>query len=116
METPPFASAIGELGAHRPDLTLVSDETGLPAAYMRLLERTPQTGEFRDADIGALDNFDYPVQRPVNRNLVFEHPHAEGTEKRERCLCSSSTRKRQESLAQAIGHAVIQQELPRVIS
>jgi len=80
---PPFASAIGELGAHRLISTLVSDE--LACRSKRLLERRHKQAQFRDAD-KRLDNFDFQFNARMNRNLVFELATANWVGKREDAL------------------------------
>ena len=85
---------------------LVSDE--LECRSKRLLERRHKQAEFRDPD-KRLDNFDFQFNPKMNRNLIFDLATAGWIQRREDSLFSGPPGTGKSHLAQAIGHAVIQQ-------
>ena len=86
--------------------TLVSDE--LACRSKRLLERRHKQAQFRDAD-KRLDNFDFQFNVKMNRALVFDLASAGWVGKREDALFLGPPGSGKSHIAQAIGHAVIQQ-------
>ncbi|HKF46933.1 MAG TPA: IS21-like element helper ATPase IstB [Terracidiphilus sp.] len=86
--------------------TLVSDE--IDCRSKRLLERRHKQARFRDPD-KRLDNFDFQFNPKMNRNLIFDLATAGWVERREDCLFKGPPGTGKSHLAQAIGHAVIQQ-------
>jgi DNA replication protein DnaC len=87
---------------------LVSDE--LACRSKRLLERRHKQAQFRDA-YKLLDNFDFQFNPKMNRSLVFDLATANWVGKREDALFLGPPGSGKSHCAQAIGHAVIQQEL-----
>jgi len=85
---------------------LVSDE--LECRSKRLLERRHKQAEFRDPD-KRLDNFDFQFNPKMNRNLIFDLAAAGWIQRREDSLFCGPPGTGKSHLAQAIGHAVIQQ-------
>jgi DNA replication protein DnaC len=85
---------------------LVSDE--LECRSKRLLERRHKKAEFRDPD-KRLDNFDFQFNPKMNRNLIFDLATAGWIQRREDSLFCGPPGTGKSHLAQAIGHAVIQQ-------
>lgn len=85
---------------------LVSDE--LACRGNRLLQRRHKQAEFRDAD-KRLDNFDFQFNLKINRSLVFDLASAGWIQRREDSLFCGPPGTGKSHLAQAIGHAVIQQ-------
>jgi DNA replication protein DnaC len=85
---------------------LVSDE--LECRSKRLLERRHKQAEFRDPD-KRLDNFDFQFNPKMNRNLIFDLATAGWIQRREDSLFCGPPGTGKSHLAQAIGHAVIQQ-------
>ena len=85
---------------------LVSDE--LECRSKRLLERRHKQAEFRDPD-KRLDNFDFQFNPKMNRSLIFDLATAGWIQRREDSLFSGPPGTGKSHLAQAIGHAVIQQ-------
>src|ERR1700760_1629009 len=86
--------------------TLVSDE--IECRSKRLLERRQKQARFRDPD-KRLDNFDFQFNPKMNRNLIFNLATAGWVERREDALFKGPPGTGKSHLAQAIGHAVIQQ-------
>jgi len=86
--------------------TLVSDE--LACRSKRLLERRQKQAQFRDND-KRLDNFDFQFNPRMNRALVFDLATAAWVGKREDSLLLGPPGSGKSHIAQAIGHAVIQQ-------
>lgn len=85
---------------------LVSDE--LECRSKRLLERRHKQAQFRDPD-KRLDNFDFQFNPKMNRNLIFDLATAGWIQRREDSLFCGPPGTGKSHLAQAIGHAVIQQ-------
>ena len=85
---------------------LVSDE--LECHSKRLLERRHQQAQFRDCD-KRLDNFDFQFNPKMNRALVFDLATAAWVGKREDSLFLGPPGSGKSHIAQAIGHAAIQQ-------
>ncbi|HEX8893717.1 MAG TPA: ATP-binding protein, partial [Terriglobales bacterium] len=85
---------------------LVSDE--LACRSQRLLERRHKQAQFRDPD-KRLDNFDFQFNPKMNRALVFDLAAAGWIQRREDSLFCGPPGTGKSHLAQAIGHAVIQQ-------
>ena len=85
---------------------LVSDE--LECRSKRLLERRHKQAEFRDPD-KRLDNFDFQFNLKMNRNLIFDLAAGGWIQRREDSLFCGPPGTGKSHLAQAIGHAVIQQ-------
>lgn len=85
---------------------LVSDE--IECRSKRLLERRHKQAQFRDPD-KRLDNFDFQFNPKMNRNLIFDLATAAWVERREDSLFQGPPGTGKSHLAQAIGHAVIQQ-------
>ena len=86
--------------------TLVSDE--LACRSKRLLDRRHKQAQFRDHD-RRLDNFDFPFNPKMNRALVFDLATAAWVGRREDALFLGPPGSGKSHIAQAIGHAVIQQ-------
>jgi DNA replication protein DnaC len=85
---------------------LVSDE--LTRRADRLLERRRKQAGFRDAH-KTLDNFDFTFNPKMNRSLVFDLATGAFIQRREDALFLGPGGTGKSHLAQAIGHAVIQQ-------
>src|SRR6516164_3907639 len=85
---------------------LVSDE--LRRRGDRLLERRRKQAQFRDPQV-TLDNFDFDFNKKMNRSLVFELATAAFIMRREDALFLGPPGTGKSHLAQAIGHAAIQQ-------
>src|ERR1700746_591132 len=86
--------------------TLVSEE--LTCRSKRLLDRRHKQAQFRDND-KRLDNFDFQFNVKMNRALVFDLASAAWVGKREDALFLGPPGSGKSHIAQAIGHAVIQQ-------
>src|ERR1700751_839591 len=86
--------------------TLVSDE--LACRSKRLLDRRHKQAQFRDSD-KRLDNFDFQFNPKMNRALIFDLATAGWVGKREDGLFLGPPGSGKSHIAQAIGHAVIQQ-------
>ena len=86
--------------------TLVSDE--LACRSKRLLDRRHKQAQFRDND-KRLDNFDFQFNPKMNRALIFDLATAAWVGKREDALFLGPPGSGKSHIAQAIGHAVIQQ-------
>jgi DNA replication protein DnaC len=86
--------------------TLVSDE--LACRSKRLLDRRHKQAQFRDNE-KRLDNFDFQFNAKMNRALIFDLATAAWVGKREDCLFLGPPGSGKSHIAQAIGHAVIQQ-------
>ncbi len=85
---------------------LVNDE--LQRRQDRLLERRRKLARFRDAD-RSLDTFDFTFNKKMNRALVYELATARFVAQHEDLLLLGPPRTGKSHLAQAIGHAAIQQ-------
>ena len=85
---------------------LVSDE--LTRRSDRLLERRRKQAGFRDAG-RTLDNFDFAFNPKMNRSLVFDLASGAFINRREDALFLGPGGSGKSHLAQAIGHAAIQQ-------
>jgi DNA replication protein DnaC len=85
---------------------LVNDE--LQQRQDRLLERRRKLARFRDAD-RSLDTFDFTFNKKMNRALVFELATARFIAQREDVLLLGPPGTGKSHLAQALGHAAIQQ-------
>ena len=85
---------------------LVSDE--LECRSKRLLDRRHKQAQFRDPD-KRLDNFDFQFNPKMNRNLIFDLATSAWVERREDSLFQGPPGTGKSHLAQAIGHAIIQQ-------
>src|SRR5215831_16375733 len=85
---------------------LVSDE--LTRRSERLLERRRKQAGFRDAN-KTLDNFDFTFNPKMNRSLVFDLATGAFISRREDALFLGPGGTGKSHLAQAIGHAAIQQ-------
>jgi DNA replication protein DnaC len=85
---------------------LVSDE--LTRRCDRLLERRRKQAGFRDVN-KTLDNFDFTFNPKMNRSLVFDLATSTFISKREDALFLGPGGTGKSHLAQAIGHAAIQQ-------
>ncbi len=85
---------------------LVSDE--LNRRSERLLERRTKQAQFRDTQ-KTLDNFDFDFNKKMNRSLVFELATGGFIMRREDALFLGPPGTGKSHLAQAIGHAAIQQ-------
>jgi DNA replication protein DnaC len=85
---------------------LVSDE--LTRRADRLLERRRKQAGFRDAN-KTLDNFEFSFNPKMNRSLVFDLAAGGFIQKREDALFLGPGGTGKSHLAQAIGHAAIQQ-------
>jgi DNA replication protein DnaC len=86
--------------------TLVQDE--LTRRTDRLLERRRKQAAFRDAH-KTLDSFDFDFNKKLNRHLVFELATARFIAARDDVLFLGPPGTGKSHLAQAIGHAAIQQ-------
>src|SRR5689334_5432954 len=85
---------------------LVSDE--LTRRGDRLLERRRKQAQFHDPQ-RTLDNFDFHFNKKMNRSLVFDLATAAFVGRREDALFLGPPGTGKSHLAQAIGHAAIQQ-------
>jgi DNA replication protein DnaC len=85
---------------------LVSDE--LECRGKRLLDRRHKQAQFRDQE-KRLDNFDFHFNLKMNRSLIFDLATAAWIQRREDSLFCGPPGTGKSHLAQAIGHAVIQQ-------
>jgi len=85
---------------------LVSDE--LTRRADRLLERRRKQAGFRDAN-KTLDNFEFSFNPKMNRSLVFDLAAGAFIQKREDALFLGPGGTGKSHLAQAVGHAAIQQ-------
>jgi DNA replication protein DnaC len=85
---------------------LVADE--LECRSKRLLDRRHKQAQFRDPD-KRLDNFDFQFNPKMNRNLIFDLATAAWVQRREDALFQGPPGTGKSHLAQAIGHAIIQQ-------
>ncbi len=85
---------------------LVSDE--LTRRSERLLERRRKQAQFRDAQ-KTLDNFDFSFNKKTNRSLLFDLATAAFIARHEDALFLGPPGTGKSHLAQAIGHAAIQQ-------
>jgi len=85
---------------------LVTDE--LRRRQDRLLERRHKLARFRDPD-RSLDSFDFDFNRKINRALIFELATARFIGQHEDALFLGPPGTGKSHLAQAIGHAAIQQ-------
>jgi DNA replication protein DnaC len=85
---------------------LVSDE--LARRSERLLERRHKQAQFRDED-KRIDNFDFQFNPKINRGLVFDLATSVWIGRREDALFLGPAGSGKSHIAQAIGHAVIQQ-------
>lgn len=85
---------------------LVNDE--LQRRQDRLLERRRKLASFRDPD-RSLDTFDFTFNKKMNRALVYELATARFIAQREDALFLGPPGTGKSHLAQAIGHAAIQQ-------
>ena len=85
---------------------LVSDE--LQRRQDRLFERRQKQAGFRDAG-RALDRFDFDFNKKMNRALIFDLATAAFVGRREDALFLGPPGTGKSHLAQAIGHAAIQQ-------
>ncbi len=86
--------------------TLVSDE--LQRRQDRLFERRHKQAGFRDAD-RSIDRFDFDFNKKMNRALIHELATARFIGQREDALFLGAPGTGKSHLAQAIGHAAIQQ-------
>jgi DNA replication protein DnaC len=86
--------------------TLVQDE--LTRRADRLLERRRKQAEFRDPD-KKLDNFDFDFNEKMSRHLIYELATARFIAEHQDALFLGPPGTGKSHLAQAIGHAVIQQ-------
>ena len=86
--------------------TLVSDE--LACRSKRLLERRHKQAQFRDTD-KRLDNFDFQFNPKINKALVFDLATAGWIGRREDGLFLGPPGSGKSHIAQAIGHAILQQ-------
>jgi DNA replication protein DnaC len=95
---------------HLPPIDLVSalvnDE--LQRRQDRLLERRRKLARFRDPE-RSLDTFDFTFNKKMNRALVFELATARFIAQREDVLLLGPPGTGKSHLAQALGHAAIQQ-------
>jgi len=85
---------------------LVSDELALRGE--RLLERRKKQAQFRDSH-KTLDNFDFNFNKKMNRSLVFDLATGAFIARHEDALFLGPPGTGKSHLAQAIGHAAIQQ-------
>jgi DNA replication protein DnaC len=85
---------------------LVNDE--LQRRQDRLLDRRRKLARFRDAD-RSLDTFDFTFNKKMNRALVYELATARFIAQHEDALFLGPPGTGKSHLAQAIGHAAIQQ-------
>jgi DNA replication protein DnaC len=88
---------------------LIPDE--LTRRSDRLLDRRRKQGGFRDAN-ATLDNFDFAFNPKMNRSLVFDLATSTFITRREEALFLGPGGTGKSHLAQAIGHAAIQQGHP----
>lgn len=86
--------------------TLVQDE--LTCRSDRLLERRRKQAQFRDRN-RTLDTFDFDFNKKIDRHLVFELATGRFIAQREDALFLGPPGTGKSHLAQAIGHAAIQQ-------
>jgi len=86
--------------------TLVSDE--LACRSQRLLDRRQKQAQFRDHD-KRLDNFDFQFNAKMNRAMIYDLATAGWVGRREDGLFLGPPGSGKSHLAQAIGHAAIQQ-------
>ena len=86
--------------------TLVQDE--LTCRSDRLLERRRKQAQFRDPN-KTLDTFDFDFNKRMDRHLVFELATTRFVAQREDALFLGPPGSGKSHLAQAIGHAAIQQ-------
>ena len=86
--------------------TLVSDE--LACRSQRLLDRRHKQAQFRD-NHRRLDNFDFQFNPKMNHALVFDLATAAWVGRREDALFLGPPGSGKSHIAQALGHAVIQQ-------
>ena len=86
--------------------TLIQDE--LTRRSDRLLERRRKQAQFRDPN-KTLDCFDFDFNKKMNRHLVFELGTGRFVAQREDALFLGPPGTGKSHLAQAIGHAAIQQ-------
>ena len=86
--------------------TLIQDE--LTRRADRLLERRRKQAQFRDPN-KTLDTFDFDFNKKINRHLVFELAAGRFIAEREDALFLGPPGTGKSHLAQAIGHAAIQQ-------
>ena len=86
--------------------TLVSDE--LQRRQDRLFERRHKQAGFRDSD-RSLDRFDFDFNKKMNRALIYELATARFVQQHEDVLFLGPPGTGKSHLAQAIGHAAIQQ-------
>ena len=86
--------------------TLVSDE--LQRREDRLLTRRHKLAGFRDPD-RSLDTFDFDFNKKMNRALIYDLATARFIAQREDALFLGPPGTGKSHLAQAIGHAAIQQ-------
>jgi DNA replication protein DnaC len=86
--------------------TLIEDE--LTRRADRLLERRHQQAQFRDSN-KTLDTFDFDFNKKMPRHLVFELATGRFVAQHEDALFLGPPGTGKSHLAQAIGHAVIQQ-------
>jgi DNA replication protein DnaC len=85
---------------------LVSDE--LTRRSERLLDRRRKQAQFRDPQ-KSLDNFDFNFNPKMNRSLIFDLATCAFISRREDALFLGPGGTGKSHLAQAIGHAAIQQ-------
>ena len=85
---------------------LVSDE--LTRRSERLLERRRKQAQFRDSQ-KTLDNFDFNFNKKMNRSLIFDLAAGAFIARHEDALFLGPPGTGKSHLAQAIGHAAIQQ-------
>jgi DNA replication protein DnaC len=85
---------------------LVSDE--LTRRSERLLQRRQKQAQFRDSQM-SLDTFDFTFNKKMNRSLVFDLATSAFIAKHEDALFLGPPGTGKSHLAQAIGHAAIQQ-------
>lgn len=85
---------------------LVADE--LTRRSERLLERRRKQAQFRDSQ-KTLDNFDFSFNKKMNRSLIFDLATAAFIARHEDALFLGPPGTGKSHLAQAIGHAAIQQ-------
>ena len=86
--------------------TLVSDE--LQRRQDRLFDRRHKQAGFRDAD-RSLDRFDFDFNKKMNRALIHDLATARFVQQREDALFLGPPGTGKSHLAQALGHAAIQQ-------
>jgi len=86
--------------------TLVSDE--LACRSQRLLDRRNKQAQFRDHD-KRLDNFDFQFNARMNRSMIYDLATANWVGRREDALFLGPPGSGKSHLAQAVGHAAIQQ-------